>query len=258
MRTECLVEGAPSTTVEVKVRFLQMAERESWQEGKERDATIPPATLESLVEQPHRREFLMMSGEDAEGRVCETIHGELELRAVHCEDAEAFKVTAPNPQLSGPRSGCRPHARRGVTAIYDFRTQHSACDGRRVHLSARSAGALPVRRGILPQQRGMAGAGGRRRSARSGLAVADHSLRLSPDRAGERGRSVDGTEIDEILALRILTMTDAEKLEVRNWRRARAPDLGTNRNAAAGAFSETARRVASLRPAPPLSREASQ
>ena len=36
---------------------------------------------------------------------------------------------------------------------------------------------------------------------------------IAPESAGDL---FDGTEIDEILALRILTMTDAEKLEVRN------------------------------------------
>ena len=36
---------------------------------------------------------------------------------------------------------------------------------------------------------------------------------IAPESAGDL---FDGTEIDEILALRILTLTDAEKLEVRN------------------------------------------
>jgi hypothetical protein len=36
---------------------------------------------------------------------------------------------------------------------------------------------------------------------------------IAPESAGDL---FDGCEIDEILALRILTMTDAEKLEVRN------------------------------------------
>jgi hypothetical protein len=36
---------------------------------------------------------------------------------------------------------------------------------------------------------------------------------IAPESAGDL---FDGTEIDEILQLRILTMTDAEKLEIRN------------------------------------------
>src|SRR5580692_5716815 len=39
MRTECLVTGSASTTIEVKVRFLQMAMRQERQEGHERDVT---------------------------------------------------------------------------------------------------------------------------------------------------------------------------------------------------------------------------
>ena len=66
---------------------------------------------------------------------------------------------------------------------------------------------------------------------------------IAPESPGDL---FDGTEIDEILALRILTLTDAEKLEVQERRRSRAPDSGTNRDAAAGTFSEASRRAARL------------
>ena len=64
---------------------------------------------------------------------------------------------------------------------------------------------------------------------------------IAPESPGDL---FDGTEIDEILALRILTMTDAEKARGAQRRRSRAPNSGADRNAAAGAFQETARRVA--------------
>ena len=42
----------------------------------------------------------------------------------------------------------------------------------------------------------------------------DHSLRLSADRTESAGDLFDGTEIDEILSLRIMTLTDDEKREM--------------------------------------------
>src|SRR5271163_369893 len=41
MTTECLVHGNASTTIEVKTRFLQMAARQGWQEGQEKDVCTP-------------------------------------------------------------------------------------------------------------------------------------------------------------------------------------------------------------------------
>ena len=51
---------------------------------------------------------------------------------------------------------------------------------------------------------------------------------IAPESPGDL---FDGTEIDEILALRILTMTEDEKREMRSTRRTRPQDARTNRNA---------------------------
>ena len=47
------------------------------------------------------------------------------------------------------------------------------------------------------------------------LVVADHPARLSADRAGEPGDLFDGGEIDQMLVLNILSLTDEEKEEMR-------------------------------------------
>ena len=49
---------------------------------------------------------------------------------------------------------------------------------------------------------------------------------IAPESPGDL---FDGTEIDEILALRILTLTEDEKHEMRNADDASPPDFGANR-----------------------------
>src|SRR5262245_26970822 len=66
------------------------------------------------------------------------------------------------------------------------------------------------------QHRDIPCASRRRRGARHDARLADNSLRLPADRARKPGDFFDGTEIDELLALRILTLTDQEKREMRD------------------------------------------
>ena len=215
MKTECLVSGAPSTTIEVKVRFLQMAERDGRQEGMERDTTTPPATLESLAERPLRREFLMMSAEDTGGRVCETIHGEIELTASRCESVEAFRLTLQIRNLVDLEDAA--DLTRDAVLLRSLVSVHSilrVVGGEFISLldppeqfcaavaECRNSGAWPV----------LAGEEGQRDLVLASPIILYDYPQIAPESPGDL---FDGTEIDEILALRILTMTDAEKLEVR-------------------------------------------
>ncbi len=53
MRTECLIAGPGSASIEVKVRFLQMSSRlqsgQVWQEGQERDVQHPRNLWKALT-----------------------------------------------------------------------------------------------------------------------------------------------------------------------------------------------------------------
>ena len=62
------------------------------------------------------------------------------------------------------------------------------------------------------------------------------------------GSLFDGTEIDEILSLRILTMTEEEKHEMRQSDERSPPDTGTHREHAAGAIHEASWRIAGAAP----------
>src|SRR4051794_16705530 len=90
MQTECLIGGNRETTLEVRVRFLQLIKREvakvietgklelvdslevdgqvfqSWEEVAERDVIVPPTRLNELAFEPSRVRFEFPGGESSE------------------------------------------------------------------------------------------------------------------------------------------------------------------------------------------------
>jgi hypothetical protein len=215
MRTECLVSGSAATTVEVKVRFLQLATRREWQEGQERDVCIPECRLESIVARPYLREFVLPGAEDAEGRLSQTLDGELELGAAQLAES-LFKVTLSIRNLAKLENA--NDLSRDEILLRSMVSVHSilhVVDGEFVSLleppeplksaagECRNTGTWPV----------LAGEEGQRDLVLSAPIILYDYPQIAPESAGDL---CDGTEIDEILALRILTMTDAEKVEVRN------------------------------------------
>jgi hypothetical protein len=216
MRTECLVAGSASTTIEVKVRFLQMVEGQQmgshhpWQEGRERDVSMPPYSLESTAALTYRRPFVFTGAEDAE-----TLEGELELTALHL-DQGLFRLTLSVrnvARLKGAESLSRDRVLlRSLVSVHSI--LHAAGSefisslDPPEHLKpavagCHNAGCWPVLVGD-PEQRDLV--------LSAPIILYDYP-QIAPE---SPGNLFDGTEIDEILALRILTMTDAEKLEVRN------------------------------------------
>jgi hypothetical protein len=215
MRTECLVMGSSPTTIEVIVRFLQLAARREWQEGQERAVPVPACSLESIVARPHRCEIVLTGAEDAEGRLSQTLQVELELGAGQL-DEHLFKVTLMIRNLA-KLENARDISRDEVL-LRSMVSVHSilhTVNGEFVSLldppeqlktvaaECRNAGTWPV----------LAGEEGQKDLILSAPIILYDYPQIAPESAGDL---FDGTEIDEILALRILTMTDAEKLEVRN------------------------------------------
>jgi hydrogenase maturation protease len=195
MRTECLIRGdAPS--LEVKTRFLQLLDRGDWQEGREREVSLA-SPLESL---PVRRNFQF---DDA-------IAGEIELTAAR--EGACWKIAV---QVRNRAAG--EVADRDGALLRSMVSVHSilrASDGEFISLlepppefraaaeACRNVGNWPVLVGD---------AGERDIMLASPIILYDYP-QIAPESPGDL---FDGTEIDEILALRILTMTDEEKQEVR-------------------------------------------
>jgi hypothetical protein len=215
MRTECLVIGSAAATIEVKVRFLQLATRRDWQEGQERDVWAPAYALESIAAKSSRQRFIFEGSNDGEGRSSETLEGELELRASQL-DEKLFKVTLGIRNLASLEHASE--LSRDRVLLRSLVSVHSilhVAHGEFVSLldppdplksaaaECRNAGTWPV----------LAGEDGQRDLILSAPIILYDYPQIAPESPGDL---FDGTEIDEILALRILTMTDAEKLEVRN------------------------------------------
>lgn len=205
MQTECVVLGDAQTTIDVKVRCLQLARREerSWLEAEERTLILPSLNLAELatlsaptcrpLHCPARVEVSVVSLSSSAFRLRVRIDNDTRLdeaqRASHDELLLASLVSTHT--LLGCDGGV-------FISLLDppdeWRAAVAACQNERT---------WPVMAGDA--------------QARNTMLSSPIILYDYPQIAAESpGDLFDGTEIDEILALRILTLTDAEKEEMRH------------------------------------------
>jgi hypothetical protein len=203
MRTECLLSGTARASLNVRVKFLQVDASPGWQEAIEREVPLPECSLGGLVETPLRRDFCFPP-----------VEGAAELSALPIAD-NLFRVRV--RIWNGTAMPDIPLQVRDQILPYSLASAHTV---------------LGVRHGEFvslidpPEQFREAAAGCHNAGGWPVLvgAPGDHDAMLSspiilydyPQVAEESpGDLFDGAEIDEILTLRILTMTDAEKQEMR-------------------------------------------
>ncbi len=260
IQTECLVEGASLTSIEVRVRFLKLVARSvdkvtestqqlvaapdfepvpllevngkvfvPWQEAIECEVTVPACNVEALTLTPlewnftfpakHETEFLR----DANGRLVgsiarrqDPVQGQAEIRAARAGD-ELFKLQVRVKNLTSLENDSA-QLDRDAALMRSLVSAHillGAVDGQFVSLleppehlkdfaaHCQNVGAWPV----------LVGAHGERDTMLASPIILYDYPQIAPESPGDL---FDGTEIDEILALRILTMTDDEKREMRN------------------------------------------
>lgn len=204
MQTECLVRGTAATPLEVKVRFLQLSADGGSQEGMERIVETPACGLTSLEVQPLRQRFHF-----------DNVEGELDLRSKHLGNG-CFRITLVIRNLTSLADAEETNRDeillRSLVSVHSILhseggTFVSSIDPAEEYFPAvaecRNIGAFPV----------LAGDEGQHDTVLSAPIILYDYPKIAPESPGDL---FDGTEIDEILALRILTLTDAEKLEVRN------------------------------------------
>jgi hypothetical protein len=236
IHTECLVRAAGGCELDVRVRFLHLTTRTTespdanaasrgWQEAIERDVPVR-ARLDDLCVSPIRRRFGWPAEQDIDPprgaeplagaivRSRESLHGEAELSAWRAAEG-FFKIAVRIANLT-PLRGADDSSRDALLQ-YSLVSTHAilhVANGEFVSLldppaelralasTCRNVGVWPVLIGEKTERDAVLA---------SPIILYDHPA-IAAESAGD---FFDGTEIDEMLVLRILTMTDEEKREMR-------------------------------------------
>jgi hydrogenase maturation protease len=218
-QTEVLVTGNGSTHIEVKIRFLQMLVREGRQEGVEREFDVPERDLDSLVDSLHLP-IRFQAGVDPDGTTRELVEGDLDLSARQiAEHLYRIKLVVRNCAAGGSSDRDETLLRSLVSVHSILRVRDGAFislldppgEFRQAAAECQCIGTWPVLVGDQDQKDLLLS---------SPIILYDYP-EIAPESPGDL---FDGLEIDEILALRILTLTDEEKREVRSGD-ARARDI---------------------------------
>jgi hypothetical protein len=247
MQTECLVEGTSpametaieTPAIEVRVRFLKLVARISrditertsppWQEAIECEVVIPPQNLDALATAPLQWDFTFPAIQESEDlrdekgeiagridRMQQSIRGTVLLNATRVAD-DLFKLQVQVKNLT-PLENTPGQTSRDLALMKSLVSAHTLLgmvNGQFVSLleppenlkdlaaSCENVGAWPV----------LVGAEGQRDTMLASPIILYDYPQIAPESPGDL---FDGTEIDEILALRIMTMTDDEKREMRS------------------------------------------
>ena len=209
MRTECLVRASTDAAPMVRVRFLHLIaqdlEGQSWQGAMERDITLPGVPLAELSLGSVRQTFEFPGGENQRStemsieREAERLADDLfKLRVTICNSA-AFEGSMREEALL--QSLVSTHTILGIEAGEFVSLLEPAAELRDFAAQCNNSGCWPV----------LVGEAGRRDAMLSSPIILYDYPQIAPE---SPGALFDGTEIDEILTLRIMTLTDEEKREM--------------------------------------------
>lgn len=252
LQAECLVEARRDTTVGATLRFMQVRHRQvertaatsfepvdslevddriftSWDEGEPREAGAGGIDLSGLVDEERTiavplhasvaTEPVVDKGGSSVGRVVrrtEPAAAVMRLRAERVDGPWSLvrlRVRAENltPWSAGPGASREEAIRRSLVGAHLLL---QVADGSFVSLLdppefARPAAEACKNQGVWPV---LIGAEDRRDTVLASPVTLYDFPAVAPESAGEL---CDSTEIDEILALRVLTLTEEEKREAR-------------------------------------------
>lgn len=209
MQCECLARGGRLT---VTVRFLQLVTRDRWQEAVTRDVVVDAPGMSPFV-------FPAREDRDENGvvRRQEQVEGTIDVRigeaqdgwsrvSVRISNCGAFDVPTvnsaawPTREAALRRSLVSTHAILRVSGGEFASLLEPPEELRQLSAECSNVGLWPVLAGDAPDA-----------MLASPIILYDYP-QIAPESAGAL---FDGTEIDEILSLRILALTDDEKREMR-------------------------------------------
>lgn len=219
LQTECLVRAAGTATLDVRVRFLHLTTRRSnggdWEEAIERVIAVDAGLVELCKDSVRRR--VTWADQAHDGRTQQAVTAEIEISASRIEaDGDLYRVTARIGNATElPDAASRSRSELLKQSLVSTHAILHVAGGafeslldippEIAHASAscRNLGLWPV----------LAGETG----ARDAMLASPIILYDYPQVAPESNTDFfDGTEIDEMLVLRILTLTDHEKEEMRH------------------------------------------
>jgi hypothetical protein len=255
-RAECVLEHTGAPEVRVLLRFLQVqrrtAEGAEWDEAVEREVELT-ADAAALAGAGITREFTVEGGEDREQDVVrrrEPLAGAITIRTVevpgpwravrlqvHVENRTEAAVTPRRREDALPAALVAAHTIITVTGGEFLSMTDPPEWARPAVAECRNVGGWPV---LADPD------GGRQVMLSSPIILYDH-----PELAAESpGELYDGTEIDEILTLRTLALSDAEKAEVRATDPRAAALLDRVESMDAQTLAQLHGTIRSLRPVP--------
>jgi hypothetical protein len=222
MQTECLVTGDERTRICTRVRFLQLLSRDEdpsvpgWQEAVEREVIVPeiaPGCAEIIRETVPYGFPRELKHDNGIMRRQESVNGIIEISSLQvAQRLFRIKVRILNLTPSGELDRNEARAEMMMRALVSTHTILGVREGEFISLldppdewveaaaGCQNLGAFPVLVGEECDS-----------MLSSPIILYDHP-QIAPESVGDL---FDGTEIDEILTLRILTLTDDEKREMR-------------------------------------------
>ncbi len=239
MRTECLLEAEEGAAVDVSLRFLHLldcrrampedeppdgrrAGPERWEEGFEREVSVPGLAIAELAAEPQRVAFAFPGGrladEGTEARDVAREHrplaGAVTIAASRVGDGVYRLAVGIENTTDWPDTGTE---RRDAVLLRSLVSTHTILrvrHGAFVSLMDPPAALREVAQGCRNERTWpvLIGDDGERDAMLSSPIILYDYPRIAPESVGPL---FDGTEIDEILTLRIMTLTDEEKEEMR-------------------------------------------
>ena len=223
-RTECLARAFDeSASITFRLRFLHLLERRNarqpaltFQEGTPRDVITSALNLAELSRKPQQYSFAFPAGEEADAVVSrrrESVEGRIEAQAeLLAGGVFRLQFRVFNIALIDDES----RFNRDQSLLRSLVSAHSMIqieDGEFISLldppdELRDAAAQCHNEGVWPV---LVGEDGVRDAMLASPIILYDYPKIAPESAGNL---FDGTEIDEILTLRIMTLTDAEKAEM--------------------------------------------
>jgi hypothetical protein len=213
-QTECLVRANLEVKVTVRVRFLHLLDSKApgasqgWQEAVEREVSCP-VKFGDAVRNVSRHQFAFMASVESRQQA---LNGQIDVSAEAVADGVAkLLVVVSNLTASRELPPVSLLSRSFVSthAILDVETggEFVSMTDPPAELALAAAECRNIR--LWPV---LAGDASQRNTVLASPIILYDYPQIAPESAGD---FFDGTEIDEMLALRVLTMTDEEKDQAR-------------------------------------------